>query len=302
MREQTTHLDWDELAQLADGRATLDEDGWRHLATCRSCFGAYAEAVQVRGGMIAVPEAFTPPPELIAAGKAIAGGRQPRRGRSPARDKSRPGLPASPRLVLAGVALLILLAALLLVPRLRDHGVDPDMVAPIRLALVETSTAGMILPGAEGSAGFERPVYRSGMPVDAGVLDNSLASLAALYAENESPALAYWLVSGYLAAGRLDHAHAFARKALERFHGEAQLLHLQAIVAYRRSELDMAEALLRRLLARNERDATALFNLGLLLNEKGETGEALRLLKKAVGDDGSLLEMRVQTALDSLGG
>ena len=48
MSPRDGHPDWNDLAALAEGRAPASADLQRHLAGCRRCAAAFAEAVRLR--------------------------------------------------------------------------------------------------------------------------------------------------------------------------------------------------------------------------------------------------------------
>jgi Flp pilus assembly protein TadD len=320
MDENKGHLPWENLAQLAEGHDTLTEAQWRHLGRCRECVGAYTEAVRYRSAWLHEPQSFTVPVDLQNAAGAIA---EP----GSATDRARPAntgrqgrsgggltsllsglLPqrralATAMTVTATVAATIALLAVILVVALQQRPTrEAEPLAPLRLAMVEASAAGMILPGIEAQELPSLPAYRSGLSIEDKGLRTALTDLANRRSEEpENQDLAFWLVAGNLAAGQIDNAGVFARQARQAFPEDDRLPVLEAIIAYRRSELDRAEELLRAAILRNPDDGVARFNLAILLRERGGESEARLLLQRNLGTGTTVLDRRARAVLDSLG-
>ena len=312
MNASNGHISAEGLAQLAEGSGTLTEEQWQHLCRCRSCFAACAEAVRYRSAWLHEPESFSVPADLQRAAAAIA---EPGR----AADRTLParigwqgrvarGLASSlsrllpPRRALASVVAAVVLVAVLLVALQRSPTHEPATLDSVRLAMVEASAAGMILPGTESDELPSLPAYRSGLTNEDETLRNALADLARRRVEQpENQDYAFWLVAGNLAAGQIDNAGVFVRQARQAFPDDIRLPVLEAIIAYRRSELDRAEELLREAIRRDPDDEVARFNLAILLRERGGESEARFLLQRNLGTGTTLLDRRARAVLDSLG-
>jgi len=316
MDESKGHLPWDKLAQLVDGHDTLTAAQWRHLGRCRECIGAYTEAVRYRSAWLHEPQSFTVPVDLQNAARAMA---EP----DSAIDRARPanygrqglnggGLTSllsgmlAPRRALATAmtvtATIALLAVILVVALKQTPTREAAPLAPLRLAMVEASAAGMILPGVEAQELPSLPAYRTGLSIEDEGLRTALTDLAKRRSkEPENQDLAFWLVAGNLAAGQIDNAGVFARQASQAFPEDDRLPVLEAIIAYRRSELDRAEELLRAAILRDPDDGVARFNLAILLRERGGESEARRLLQRNLGTGTTVLDHRARAVLDSLG-
>lgn len=298
MDKKETHLPWEKLALYAEGNGRPDGEERRHLSRCRKCHAAYAEAVRYRAASLAEPEVFALPAEIAEAGVAVAHGGHSAGGRHRRTVRRR----LLPRAALAGAALAALF--LVLFPFLPgdESALDPALLHPIRLALAETSASGMILSGVERHGGAPRVAYRSGHPPeDDEALVHSLRTLNGLYAGNPEDAdVATWLVAAYLATGQLENARDFVNESRKRFPSHAMLIGLEVSIAYRESDLDRAESLLRDALGSDGTDPALLFNLGLLLGERGEMEESRHLLERAADSGGTLAGARAQALLDSL--
>jgi hypothetical protein len=286
--QTSEHISLETLAALAEGRCdpAREEELRGHLASCRVCFSAYADAVRFRAVLLDDPDAFTPADELVRIGDAVAAGipaafpggiTEPERiGR---------GRLLRPHPVAAAAAILaVLFVALLWLPGLLQKAppLDPATLACIQAAISETSARGMVLPAGQATASGEAPVYRSGSSTLQADLPAAVESLARMYQQiGPSRALSFWLVSGQVAAGQLDNARAYALEARARFPEDARFAALEAIIAYRESDLKRAELLLREVLQRDSTDQAALFNLGFMLEEQGRRAEATRCLRAA---------------------
>jgi tetratricopeptide (TPR) repeat protein len=257
------HPDWNDLAALAEGRHTADPDIHRHLAGCRRCAAAYAEAVRARSRELAAPDSLTVPPDLVQA--ALAAG--------PA--GSRPSTRPAPR-------------------RVRLAGAWGGAVAAMVVAVVVIGLPGGPTPPPEFAA---VRVALAGAGAD---LDDALAALGRRHASDPGPETAYWLASGYLAAGRLDAAVDVIRDTRRHHPDDQDLLILDAAVSYRVSDLGRAETLLREVLVRDPGHAEARFDLAIVLQETGRGGEALRHLESTSWADGSWLARRAAAMRDTI--
>jgi tetratricopeptide (TPR) repeat protein len=285
MSPRDGHPDWNDLAALAEGAAPASADLHRHLAGCRRCAAAYAEAVRLRALELEAPRHLVVPGGLLAAARAAG----PAAG---ARTRPRRAL-STP--IIAGATLAVL--ALVAVAIRPGETPPPPELLTIRHALLEQAPAGMVLPGLAPEAGASLTVYRDG---GAGDLHDELEALAARRKDQPGAESAFWLAAGYLAAGRLQSATDLVREARRGHPEDARLLVLDAVVAYRRSDLGRAETLLREVLVRHPDHQEARFNLALLLQETGRLDEARALLESAPWRDGAWLADRAHALRDTL--
>ena len=161
--------------------------------------------------------------------------------------------------------------------------------------------------------------FQAGLEADPGRYDAHLglgqSLLQKSFAENDSAAFAYGLIqleacrslapsndiSGILADAYYERAKLLLRgrdtlsalgnlsKAIERGPGNPKPLNLAGIVYGKLGEPDKAESLFRKALEIDSADASANFNLGMILWEAGETrpahGHWLKALKKLPHDE-----------------
>jgi ATP/maltotriose-dependent transcriptional regulator MalT len=299
----THHPSADQVAALIEGglpaaEATRVES---HVVRCRACLAAYGDALRIR--------------------RELRRGRGRRRGKSDLRDlvlASVPGdggtnaapstrLEASaprPRRSRVGVwpaaaaclAVAVISAAWWLAVGDRG-GARDELWSPVLLAAVQQSSGdGMILPGQARQLLPERPKRRSAGDTQA--VDAALAEMATGNRDSASVPL----VVALLAAGRLDMARLQIQAARRRGADDPEWLQLAAIVAYRRSDLEEAEALLSRSIEKDPGSEEARFNLGLVRVALGDTTGAREMFAGLLSpDDGSLVVERAKQELASLG-
>ena len=285
----TDHIPIETLAALAEGHCdpAREAEIRGHLSRCRRCFSAYAEAVRFRSILLDDPNAFAPAEEVIRLGQAVAAGEPGRRSQTvpePRAVGGRRPVRLRPVILAAPVAAALLLAALVWLPDLvrTEPQMDPSVLARIQAAVTETSARGMFLPAGQVMTGGESPVYRSGTAAGRADLEEAVEALARLYQRGQpTRALSFWLVSGQVAAGQLGNARAYAVEARGRFPEDQRFATLEAIIAFRESDLTRAEELLREVLRRDSTDQCALFNLGFMLDEQGRQDEAAYFLRAA---------------------
>ena len=258
------HIPIEELARLAEGQLTPETaaEAMPHLARCRSCMAAYADAIRYRAAWLARPDAFEPPDDLMAMAQAVAGPRNaPARPRASASPAPRRWAFAS---ALAGASVL----ALLLWPR---GGSTPVLTEDVRVRLSRPGT-GLILPGAVAPAHTEGVVMRGG--------GSGTETPGAVPETRRGPERdAYILAAGRLANDDLHGARLAVERALERSPDHRELLLLRAGIAYRESDLELASELVSRVLDRAPGDPVALADRALLRLEHGDSGVALPALR-----------------------
>jgi hypothetical protein len=265
----TEHPGLEELAELADG--TLAPDTSRrvrsHLAVCRSCTAAYADAVRYRAAWLVRPEFF-------AAGEI------------PVPIESGPGGSGRPRArrvawsAAAGIAIATGIAWVATTGRAPTLGFG--LPPAVRTASEWASARGLVLPGGDRLADRSAPVFRSGEAVRPPGLEREVDSLVVAYEGGERDvAHTTRVVAGLLAMDDLDAARGYAREGLLRSPGDVPLLTCAAAADYRRNDLGAAESRLRFALARAPHDPVVALDLALVLRQRGETTEAAQLLARA---------------------
>ena len=261
------HIEIETLAALAEGRAdeALAAELAAHLAECRSCMAAYADAVRYRSAWVAEPQAFAPTSAMLRQGEdAFA---------APA-VRSRRALPG--RLVPA-VAIAALAAAVGFVA----WRLQPAEPAALRAALERESSQGLVLPGGEGGADRETQVQRG--PTRDAAIESMVARAARRYEGGDrSAATAYEVAAGYLVTGNLDASRDYVNEGLRAHPGDRPLSILAAVLEYRNSNLERAEQLLREVLQRSAGDAVATLDLAIVLEERGASDEARALLETLI--------------------
>ena len=255
---------------MAEGRAdeAVAEQVAGHLAECRSCMAAYADAVRYRSAWLAAPQAFTPSTTMVREGASVADA--PAKGRSPA---------LSPWLAPAMAVVVLAAAVGFVVWRLQQA--EPGA---FRAALGRESSRGLVLPGGEHGADRE-PQVKRGPAVDA-ELEAAVSRAARRYeAGDRSAALAYEVAAGYLLIGNLDAARDYAAEGLKAHPDDQSLAILAAVLAYRNSDLERAEGALRDVLQRSPNEPVATLDLAIVMGERGAHDEARALLEALIAHE-----------------
>ena len=278
------HPDWNDLAALAEGKAPARADLQRHLAGCRRCTAAFAEAVRLRALELEAPQQLVVPPDLVAAAREAG----------PAGARARPRHARSSGILAGATVAALALVAIMVRP---GETPPPPGLLAIQNALVEQAPAGMVLPGLSPAPDSRPTIYRDAGSAD---LHDELEALAAYRRQNPGAESAFWLAAGYLADGRLQSATDLVREARRGHPEDLQLLILDAVVSYRRSDLGRAETLLREVLVRDPEQQQARFDLALVLQETGRGDEADALLESAAWRDDPWLADRVHALRDTL--
>jgi tetratricopeptide (TPR) repeat protein len=279
-RHEDLHPDWNDLAVLVEsGPEAVPAAVLAHVAVCPHCLASWGEAVEGLDRILAdaVPEA---PPAPV---------------RLPVRPRRRQWVWATTALAAAAVLLVLLLPR---DPETSLPGNGPDL---LRARLSELSADGPVYPGVARLSANGDTRYRAGNGASAEA-DALLAPWQDRFAADPADSdAAYWLTAGHLAAGRLNFADGILRRALQRHPDATALRHLDAITAYRMSDLERAEATLAGLLADNPDDDLARFNQALVLSETGRVDEAVGLLEALAGGDGSeAVKVRAARLLEEL--
>lgn len=284
MNSHAEHPDWNTLAQLADqGPGAVSPAVLDHLVACSDCYAAWAEAARYRAQALQLGDAgFPVPGDLAALGRKLAKVEPVRR-------------PPVLAWVTGSVAVVMVLAVVFLSdgPRRSHHQ------GLILTRLESESASGMVFPGVERLPESEATVYRSGAD-DSEILTRTLNEMAVQFAEDPTSVdEAFWLSAGYLAAGRLGLAGDIARNGLRRWPDDLRMLQIEAIVAYRLSDLEAAERALDRALVQAPTDSTILFNLALTWLETGRYQQARPLLAAlAASSSNTALSLRAAGLLN----
>lgn len=257
---------------------------------------AYTDAVRYRAGWLATPEAFEPTPGLIERSLAIVGGRGP--GRVPL---ARRGL-SWRRVALAGAALGLGLTVLIVVRSdLRTRAESPRLPSPIRLALEDLSGRGLVLPGGEAGAASAGPVLRSGVDQTGRELDAAVREAIARYeAGRRHGAHVYPVAAGLHCAGQTEAARNFVDEGLRSDSNDVRLLVLRADIAYRSSDLTLAERTLRKALAVQRESPAAALDLAIVLAELHRRDEAARWFEESAKHGPAPIAARAQRELEAL--
>jgi len=295
------HLSDDTLAALVEGGLQGEEQARarEHLARCRTCMAAYAEAARVQSTWLEDPEVFAPDDDILRLGLAVpasVGGVSPaRHARRVPRHRQAPNGLRPVFLTLGGAAVGLAAVLLWLRPGILAPTPLPDrgVVALVERAAQRTSAHGMVLPFGEGFTVEDMTIYRAGAADADPALNNAILALIDSYERAEtSGRAACLLITGQIAAGQIGNARAFVSEALQQHPDDTCLATLAAIIAFRENNLTQAEALLRGVVAREPGNLVASFNLGLLLTETGRRDEARPFLEAA-------LKARAQTPFSS---
>lgn len=267
----TGHEDLETLAALAEG--TLEPRvalrAREHMAACRSCTAAYADAVRYRAAWLSRPEAFAyseaASNELLRSAKL----------------QGRPVRYAPVWLAAAAAIAIVALGGSWLVARDRDVRAGIALSPAVCAALQSYSSHGLVVPGAERFAAGTAPEMRSGMAESTPDLEREVDSLIARYEHGgASPELAAQLVVSLIASSDLEAARDYAREGLRNYPGDARLLVACASVLDRGDDLAGAEAMLREALGRAPGDPLVALDLALVLRQRGEHAESNALLKR----------------------
>jgi len=295
-RDRDIHVNLEDLARLADGTMEPREATalHEHLARCRSCTAAYAEAVRYRAAWLANPSAFRPTRALVDAGL---------RSRSQDTSIEHPVRTAPSSRVrrnrwIAAGAMITLVAAVAIVVgvvRMDRRIASPDLPAPIRAALEASSARGLVLPGGERGAIRASPIDRSG---GTGAVSEPVKQAIEAYERGlRTSEQTYVVGAGLLAGGQLDAARGYVEEGLQHHPNDVPLLVLSADVAYRASELPSAERALRQALATRPRNAVVSIDLAIVLAESGHTQEAERLFRNVARGSAEPLAERARQEL-----
>jgi predicted anti-sigma-YlaC factor YlaD len=169
-----THLTFEQINDIADGRPTADRDS-QHVAECAECRGTLLKVRELMSAAHALPRDIAPPPEVWTA-------LQSRVGRKPARARSISRWAYGGWI--AAAAVLVLVAGMTLLPsgqnqKAKATKLAPPAPSPVLLLAVERSYAETV---AQLRQTLE--TQRSTLsPATIRVLERSLATIDAAIAE-----------------------------------------------------------------------------------------------------------------------
>jgi tetratricopeptide (TPR) repeat protein len=292
------HLTDDQIAALADDSIGEAQRSFliEHLRQCETCHVAFLETVRYRSMVLADASVFRAPDEAVALAKRLS---SERRDAAVAR---RPRFAPRMGFALAAAAVLVAAAAVWysgIRPGLRGND---RWFEPLQDAAASASAEGsIVLPGVESVSAMTSPLHRTGFVERNDAISSAITQLARAYREDAEPDVAHWLISGYLATGDVESAGIYAHDARVRFPDDSRFLVLDAIVAYRSSDMDRAERLLQTALGSDPNNGAALLNLALVQYETGRWDSArrtLELVRTQFPD--SPLELRASTLISDL--
>lgn len=280
-RHESEHLSADTLAELAeDPRAAVDKRHLAHLAQCRSCMAAYADAVRYRTAWLGSRELF-----------------------EETEDKPETSRPSSAKLMkrlpyAAGLIVAIGIGGWLLMPR--APRAPAPVPQPIAALLERASSEDLVLPGGElGAAEVPQP-YREGEAEDRATRE-AIEVLRTRYESGvRSVEDLYVLSAALVASGRTDLAFDYIQEGHKLDPRHTGFLLLNAVVARRDGRLDPADDLFRRARAIRPADLTLILDHAILLGEMGRATESEDLLREVIRrSPGSPLARRAERILSS---
>jgi tetratricopeptide (TPR) repeat protein len=277
---ETAHLSEETLAILAEqgARGSGDERSLQHLARCRSCLAAYADAVRYRTAWLAAPELF-----------------------APSGVSSAPNVSVKSRVRRAGpwaAAAALLLAVGLGAPLLHRAKAPVQPAGPIAALLENASATDLVYLGGERGAASRPLRYRAGGEDRAA--DSAIEALRQRYEANAARSLSdlYALAAALTAAGRTDLAHDYVQEGRALAPEHPGFLLLAAVLANRERDPQRADQLMREARALAPDDATLMLDHAILLQESGSSGEAAALLQQVIRRaPGSALASRAERLL-----
>ena len=288
------HLTDVQLAALVDESLADSERAFlvEHLRSCESCHAAYLDTVRYRAILLSDSTVFRAPDAVIDRARRVArpATREPRvRWFEP---RLVAGLTAAAVVVIAGVAWYT---------HHQPASYSEYLPTLRQAAAVASADGSIVLPGVEGFVAATTAEHRTGFVQPDGAITAALTGLTTAYRDHPDPDVAHWLISGYLATGDVESGRLYIQDARLRFPEDTRFLVLDAIVAYRSSDMARAENLLRTALDANPRDGAALLNLALVQYESGQWDSARRTLQLVRSQfAGSPLEARATTLISDL--
>jgi len=285
MRPHEVHLSPEEIALIIEGNAdSRDLAGfYEHIRECAQC----AEALRDSAVYCTVPAPGLADSEGARA-VAEAGGRLAV-PRGAARASSGPWNRRLVRYSAFATAAAMILAAGILIGNLmqpQSARLAYGMPSTVRGAIETISSRGpIVMPGGEGGLLSSEPVHRAGyVPLEGG-LQESVDELYRRYRkEDASPDVAYWLLSAYVAASRIDIARDIAADARKRFPDDTRIAVLDAIISYIDGDYARAESVLRDVVESGSDDPLVKLDLAVVLIARGSNAEAKTLLARVIDE------------------
>jgi len=264
------HLDPVTIARIVDaGHGSASPEELRHLSGCRSCLEAFHDVAMLRGLDLSESPAVQ--------GETAA---------------QRATVHATPffRRPWAGAAAATALVALVFVIVVGLGGSTvPNVPETVLTRLVEQSETGFVVPEAAAQ------IHTPSIPVRSGGGDpiNTLAE------SGDRNDIRLRLLT-MAAADHVDEARSLLGSLPSDQRNRTWARHLDAVLAYRSSRLDLAELRLRALIGDDPHDGPALFNLALLLSETNRHDEARELLARVDAISDSVLDFRADALAQRL--
>lgn len=291
------HLTETQLAALVDESLGDGERAFlvEHLRSCEHCHAAFRDTVRYRAILMSDSTVFRAPDAMMDLARRVA---RPSRSE---RVASRPRW-FEPRLAAGLCAAAVVVTVSVVWYTHRQPGPTNQWLPTLKQAAASASADGsIVLPGMEEVVAATTSEHRTGFVQADESINSALAGLTAAYGEHPNADVAHWLISGYLATGEVEKGRVYIQDARLRFPDDTRFVVLDAIVAYRTSDLDRAENLLREALDVNPRDGAALLNLALVQYETGQWDSARRTLQMVRSEfAGSPLEIRASTLMSNL--
>jgi hypothetical protein len=281
---ESAHLSDETLAVLAERGAhgPHDERSLQHLARCRSCLAAYADAVRYRTAWLAAPELFLVPGARVVTPRRAAPAWTPRR--------------LAPVLAAAGLLIVVGIGA----PLMNRRGAPaPAADGPIATLLERASATDLVYPGGERGAAEQPLRYREAGLEDRATAD-AIDELRRRYEADGARHLAdlYSLSAALTAAGRTDLAHDYVQEGRALAPEHTGFLLLAAVLAHRTGNVERADQLLRQARAIAPHDVTLMLDHAILLQQSGGGAEADALLRQVIRRArGSALATRAERLL-----
>ncbi len=291
------HLTETQLAALVDESLSDGERAFlvEHLRACEHCHAAFRDTVRYRAILMSDSTVFRAPDAMMDLARRVA---------RPARsERVAPRLRwFEPRLAAGLCAAAVVVTVSVVWYTHRQPAPSTQWLPTLKQAAASASADGsIVLPGVEEVVAATTAEHRTGFVQADESINSALSGLTTAYRERPNADVAHWLISGYLATGEVEKGRVYIQDARLRFPDDSRFLVLDAIVAYRTSDLDRAENLLREALDVNPRDGAALVNLALVQYETGQWDSARRTLQMVRTEfAGSPLEIRASTLMSDL--
>ena len=287
------HLDDERLSCFIDGTCG-ESDRIRiikHLKSCRRCSESYREAVMYKGLWISGEADLAASEESIETAQQ-AFDRIKTQGASKIYIKPSPSKLLSRKYyrLITFAASIVIIATIAISYRSVNRNeypiLDQSHIAPIREAVELASMSGhMVIPGGERLIGTVSEAYRSGYVRIDDSLRTAFTYFAGEYQEDQtSRSVVYWLLGGYIATGQVNAARDLASEAVKEFPTDIDMMIFNAIVYYMEGNVSSSERVFRQILELEPADLYAKLNLAVLLYERGEEFEALRILDHIIAD------------------